>query len=264
MAREYVRFFAPESSEEFKLLCSIADIHKTARQKHIDLLRVCAGKGVAFKDIRAHLLNEAKRSGLWDGGKPEHCVVDRAWYVAVANFVVWTKKHFTDYNTPREQVRVNKVPAPLPPRELIIRRQEIPAAGPTITQPTVSQPAVTVPPVPATKKKQESSKTTVEKQSEVFNTADTKLEMPVKKADEVGKKTESLIDPVNFGLTKVQMQQIIFCNLGLLAEQAKRLGAGTEWNLLMDAMGLDHECIDLSDELIPESRIAEQQSVSAN
>lgn len=292
----YLKFNAPKDSEPFKLLSIQASLHVTARQKNIQLLKHLAGKGVQFKDIRQYLLNEAKRCGLWEAGKKEEHYKSRAWYVAVVNFKLWLTKNFTDYNVSKVKAVEVKAGQKEAPREIIVRHEVKPidSSKPVNKIIPVANKMVDSKAVLAASTKLATT-VKVEEQGEI---ARLKALLAAKEANEelpedkpglmgvtpnvlplgiatvVGKsdaineslKPSGVINrPLEECLTVVQVQTIIFKNLSILGKKASELGAGDEFNLLMEKMGLIDEMLDLSGDLLPGSIVAtEVNQVSAN
>lgn len=107
MNARMVKFTMTGSNEYWDILKDAQDLHVSARDRHEDLLTLCKNKGVAFKDLRNHLLNEAKKVGLYYRNKWEEKsgamvypsfegIKDFSWGHALHTFLKYTKK-YVDY-----------------------------------------------------------------------------------------------------------------------------------------------------------------------
>lgn len=217
------------------LLSEANDLHRTTQQKHGELLDLLQESNVKFKDIRIHLINQAKschlyRRDLWNANKncmdfrPLKSLGHFSWANSIINFVAWANKNYKDYGVPKARVaRKNDKP-----REIVVRRE--------IKEPALSAAPKTAPSITG----------------EVFNTANSKLELPKSTGTQAPAATPSVTEethaplcaPVTKELSLLEKQQIIFSNLDILGQKALELGAGFEWNELMVAMGLTENILE--------------------
>ena len=224
--------------EELRLLSESSNLYVSLKQKRLMLLQVLKRKGVAFKDIQAHLWNQAQAAGLWPKGAKVMHVSRFEWYVQMDRFNAWVWRNFKNYGEPIESV-VKKPKAPKA-KEIIVRRES--------KKQEPVEPA-TLPPKVAPKNIPE---------LESFGTLHVASSTPTDRPDAIVLGNEPTIAPPSPGifdklidsLTPLQIQTLVFKNLSILGAKALELGAATEFNLLMEAMGLEHE-------MIPESAVSE-------
>ena len=243
-----------QTSPEFAILSTISTLHVTARQKNIELLKMCGAKGVAFDDIRAHLLNEAKRCGLWESGKKEKYCKTFGWYVAVVNFIIWKNKRYKNYNVPLETAKKSDKVI----KKTIIRRteqrapREVQAAGPSSDSP-LDNTLTSNGDVKKTVKSEVGGKFITPDPSKVLTVKEqansAAMATDKQKIEDLLAAGNAITRPVEDCLTAVQIQTIVFRNLEVLGQKAIELGAGYEFNELMVTMGL-------VDEIIPFDEVA--------
>lgn len=234
MNKEPVAYF--ESTDEvFKLLADVSVYHVSARKKHYELLNLLKLKGVAFNDTRKYLLNRAAEVGLWERGMRESECSKRAWYVTMQNFVAWQRRNFSDYGV---IMGVKTVKSAGENRKLLktIKTRKLDKDGNIVEQKIVETSKTLRETVEEAKAKAKAKAT---KEATVFN----------KEA------TEPINRPVIETLTSIQISQIVFQHIDILAERAESLGAGKEWNALMTKMGLMDELLDLDSEEVTEEML---------
>jgi len=139
----YLKFnLSNDNIQEWNLLKSANDAHVSIRDRYQELVDLCKEKGVAFKDIKAHMINRAKRVNLLtknhyseETGSMEYpslavCFDKKlAWAVALHNFLVWLKKSYKDYG-----VEIAKV-TPKRKEKVVIRREKAVAPESTTVAP---------------------------------------------------------------------------------------------------------------------------------
>lgn len=224
------------------------DAHVKSRDRYEDLLSLCQEAGVKFEDIKNYLLNQAKKVGLYrmnhkgKDGKPSFPpwgnVVATNWGFALNQFLVYKSKNYKDYG-----LRSDKVIKPNKNKPTILKFKRTAADG-TVTEHKVeiegvqnSKQAIDLltdkdrivpdpiaPVVPQTSKPSELNA--------AFPTPAPPLE-----------DKSSTLAPIDKGLSKVQIQTIILSNFSILGEICREKGALEEFNLLMDALGVEEEMI---------------------
>lgn len=211
-----VRFQLTSENPFWVKLQEATSLHLTARDRYEDLLALCKKKGVKFTDIKKHLLNEAKKCGLYTRSQwsdTQKTMVFRtwsdllsckySWVIALDNFIKWTKK-YRDYGVRAERVA---------------RKNPTMVNKTTVVRRSVDQNGI----------KQEVKTETIETTEPVSAKA---IEAPVS--------TETINAPVSTDLTKVQIQTIIFKHLDILGNMCKDKGPDVlkTYNLLMSQLGV--------------------------
>lgn len=217
--------------EELRLLSESSTLYVSLKQKRLMLLQVLKRKGVAFKDIQAHLWNKAKQAGLWPAGAKVMHVSRFEWYVQMDRFNSWVWRNFKNYGepiptNPGRQVKKEK------PKEVIVRRE---AKKQEPIAPATLPPKVAPANIPA-----------IESQSTVHvatSTPHDREDAIVFPEATLAPPSAGIFDKLMDSLTPLQIQTLVFKNLSILGAKALELGAATEFNLLMEAMGLEHEMI---------------------
>ena len=186
----------------WNLLQEANQMHVTAQQKYLHLLKDLQDTGVAFKDIRSFLLNEAKKAGLlqksvWSDKAGEKVYPSKnslkkarpAWFVQYLNVTAWIARNYETYDRKIDQ---NKV------------RQDREQAK-------------------AEKKEQKATVVTRNQDGE------TRTEVVSNEVD--------MNAPVSEQLSPEQIEQIIMSNLSLFGEYCEDKGAVVEFNALMLKIG---------------------------
>lgn len=214
----------------FTILADATDLHRSARQKHGDLLDLCKSAGVRFTDIHKYLLNQAKKSGLYRktiynpkiGGMDYptvSSVKDLSWYTAMNNFCSWAKMNFKDYGVPCSRVAKKNVKVVT---TVIRRPMEFKA------------PDNTLPLVPSTGNQVPES-----------NDLSDMIVPPAKEASAAPKATGTAVTaPVESTLNTAQIQALILKNISVLGGIAEQKGCLSEFNQLMIALGMDEAVIE--------------------
>lgn len=217
-------FSAPIGSQEFTILSALAGIHKTAREKNLELFELVKSKGVQFNQIKRHLHNEAKRIGLWNGSFKESYYQHKAWYVQVENFSKWVSTNYTSYDNAKVK-ETKAIKDTKSARQIVVRKEVVIPKG---FASNLSNPAAPTKGDIGVEHKAPSSNPEGRTDA-ITNTA--------------SNPASSLVAPVVQELSVIQIQQIVFQNLDVLAERAKALDATVEWNALMSKMGLEENLI---------------------
>jgi len=115
-----ISFNLLSDNEYWSILKEANDFHVKRRDRHQQLLDLLKAKGVAFKDIKAHLMNQAKKAGLYtrslwsDSTKQmefrsysDLLKCNYAWVISLDNFLKWTKANYREYG-----VEVTRVARP--------------------------------------------------------------------------------------------------------------------------------------------------------
>lgn len=215
------------TSEELKLLSASSKIYVSLKVKRLELLAVCKRKGVKFTDLQRHLLNQAKESGLWPKGASEKHCHRFEWYVQIIRFCQWSWRNFLDYG--KEVPTVSKVKTPEKVKTVVVRTSKKPVAE---TSSTKAAPAKVAPPPEPTSQGSGEVTTDSAGRPEAIQFPET-----------VATPSAGVFDKIIESLSPLQVQTIIFKNLSVLGHKAQELGAVTEFNLLMEALGLIHEMI---------------------
>lgn len=104
------RFNMLNNNEYWELLHAANERYLTISQQYLKLFRLCESRGVAFKDIRNHLMAEAKRCGLYRkdyvdangnvGFAPKKILKEQkpAWFHQLNLFMSWISRNYTSYN----------------------------------------------------------------------------------------------------------------------------------------------------------------------
>lgn len=76
--------------------------YQTAKQKNVACLGRLRGMNVAFADIKARLLKEARTEEYYstDAELKQHRLEKREWIVAIDRFVDWTYRTYVQYDQP--------------------------------------------------------------------------------------------------------------------------------------------------------------------
>jgi hypothetical protein len=195
---ENARLFTPLVENKFWSRLQEANRqHVTAQQQYLHLLKDLENQGVAFKDIRNYMLNEAKRAGLYqkvNGEYPSKNELKRrneAWFVALKNFGAWVNRNYDG--------RYDKV-------------------------------------ITSEDRKNAQAKRKAEK-SEKKTSVITRSEEGGEVRTDVVETTTDMDAPVEESLTPQQIEAILFNNLDILGEYAEDKGALVEFNALMVAIG---------------------------
>lgn len=218
------RLLNENGNEEWSLLQRANQEHVTSRQKYIMIKDFCKSRGVAFKDIRSHLLNRAKDAGLYRKTfynkkgfldyPPVSKLNNEGWYRALSNFLSWLSSNYVSYEK-RKEAKAPKAPK------------------------VVSETSTTT----ITRKKDgtevEKKKVTVETEAPKASKA------PKESKKEI--KDDSIVKPLDEGLSKTQIWSIIARNFSILGEFCKERNALDEFNELMLQLGLDDEMIEQDD-----------------
>lgn len=213
--------------------------HVKARDRYEDLLTLCKEAGVKFSDIQSYLLNQAKKVGLYrmsskgKDGKPAFPtwgeVIRTNWGFALSGFLQYKGRTYKDYD-----VRVDKV--------IKVRKPSSPVTSLKVRK-TAPDGKVT-----ETRIDLEGAKS-AKHALELLTPADKIVPEPLApvvpstaKPSEIVHSSPS-IPPVSAGLSKAQIQAIIINNWSVLGEICREKGAVEEFNLLMDALGIEEEMI---------------------
>lgn len=216
--------------QELKLLSESSSLYVSLKQKRLELLQYLKKIGVKFVHIENHLTNQAKKAGLWPPGAKAIHVSRYEWFVQMGRFVSWANRNFKDYGVPVEAPK----PKAKKPKEIVVRRESKKQQEPTA--PATLPPKVAPSNIPA-----------IESQSTLHVASST----PHDREDAIvlgnqptlAAPTSGIFDKLVESLTPLQISTIVFQNLGILGAKALELGAGEEFNLLMEAMGLIHEMV---------------------
>lgn len=131
-----VKFKTLQSNPYWDILKSAQDLHVKARDEHENLLAICKEKGVKFSDLKSHMLNEAKKIGLYSKtGYDDKTgqmvypafrkVIATSWGNALHCFLSYCRK-YSDYG-----IEISR----LPKKNTVIRRKAVvPAYVETQTQ----------------------------------------------------------------------------------------------------------------------------------
>ena len=211
-----VNFQLTAENQYWSNLQEATKFHLKSRDRYEDLLALCKSKGVKFVDIKRHLLNEAKKCGLYTRSMwsdKEKAMVFRtwsdlkackySWVIALDNFLTYTKK-YRDYD-----VRADKV----------ARKNPVVQKATTIRRTTDENGVVK------------------EMKTETFSQTETVKSQPSQVQSET---TGSIVAPVSQDLTTVQIQTIIFKHLDVLGAMCKSKGPDVlkTFNLLMSQLGV--------------------------
>jgi len=209
-----VRFQLTNDNEYWSQLQEATRLHLTARDRYEDLLAFCKKKGVKFVDIKRHLLNEAKKCGLYTRSMwsdKEKAMVFRtwsdllqckySWVISLNNFITYIKK-YKDYD-----VRAGRVAKknPVASKTTTIRRTTDQAGNKSEVKTETIE--------------------TVEPVKNLSPSAPTSIP------------TGSIVAPVSQDLTELQRVTLILQNLDLLGKVCQEKGAVKEFNTLMAALG---------------------------
>lgn len=219
-----VRFNLTADNPFWSLLQEAHKAHITARERHCDLLELCKSKGVAFQDIEKHLLNEAKRCGLYRKTKaslstkvayPSRSDLSKskvAWFVALENFLRWKMRNYRDYDVRSDKPIVTKQK----PKEINVVRKTTDSKG-NVTE---------------TKHKIVGASKADLKEIAAIESG---------KSATAPEKSHDMLGKVEHDLTPLQLQVLIIRNIGILGDMAEEKGAVKEWNALCEALGLIEE-----------------------
>lgn len=122
-------------NEYMGILADVSQLHRTSRQKYLELFRLLQKKGVKFEHIRSFLINEAKRCHLH-----RKCIYNPEtskmryktqaelrkgkveWFVQLENFHKWVKRNYLSYD--KEQDTVSRTSIKVKEKTIIHRRKE--------------------------------------------------------------------------------------------------------------------------------------------
>jgi len=215
----------------------------SSRQRYGQLMDELQSKGVAFQDIEAHMMNEAKRCGLyrknhWSKTElvymPVSLLAKRRinWYICLNNFLNWLRVNYASYDlTLKEKAKrdnsISQLKGEIAARQAaksgtaIIRKTDergnvsetiINVTGATIGQVT-SEPVV---------------------EEEIL-------------ADLREEQQQSITAPVSLApeLSLIQVQQVILQNFSVLGKIAQEKGASAvdAFNALMLELGMTEELL---------------------
>lgn len=233
------KFNLLSDNQYWNFLKDAQDAHVSNRDKHEGLLAHCQETGVAFADLQNFLLNQAKKVGLYrmdhkgpkaEGGKPTFppwaLVIKTNWGFALSEFMKYSRR-YKDYG-----IKIEKEARPNKNRPVVLKMKRTAADG-TVTESEVKIEGV------------QNSKQAID----LLTPADRKVPEPkapvvagTSKPSEI-KHSAPVIPPVSAGLSKAQIQAIIINNWSVLGEICREKGAVEEFNLLMDALGIEEEMI---------------------
>lgn len=223
-------------NQYWNLLKDAQDAHVSSRDRHESLLQLCQETGVAFADIKNYLLNQAKKVGLYRMNHaspngpvfpPWGLIIKTNWGNALSEFLQYKGRKYKDYG-----VSVDKVVKVRKNKPVVLKFKRTAADGTVTEHETVIEGA-------------SSSKEVVE----LLTPADKIVPEPLAPAvpstakDSEIKHSAPVIPPVSSGLSKAQIQAIIINNWSVLGEICREKGAVEEFNLLMDALGIEEEII---------------------
>lgn len=187
--------------------------HLKSRDRYEDLLALCKSKGVKFVDIKRHLLNEAKKCGLYTRSMwsdTQKAMVYRtwsdllackySWVIALNNFMSYTKK-YKDYD-----LRIGRE----------ARKNPISTSKKTVIRKTTDE-----------------NGSVKEVKTETIET-----NTPAKPTDIPTAPTDGMVAPVQQDLTPLQIQTVIFKHLDVLGAMCKSKGPDVlkMYNSLMMAL----------------------------
>ena len=192
-----VNFNLTSDNEYWSPLQEATKFHLKSRDHYEDLLTLCKSKGVKFVDIKRHLLNEAKKCGLYTRSMwsdTQKAMVYRtwsdllackySWVIALNNFLKYCKK-YRDYD-----VRADRVARPNTPistnKKTVIRKTTTPDG------------------------KVEETKT---------ETIETSTPVSTKQEPD-----STIVAPVQQDLTPLQIQVLIFTHLDVIGKKCKEKG----------------------------------------
>jgi hypothetical protein len=216
-----VNFNLTSDNEYWSPLQEATKFHLKSRDRYEDLLTLCKSKGVKFVDIKRHLLNEAKKCGLYTRSMwsdKEKAMVFRtwgdllackySWVISLNNFMNYSKK-YVDYD-----VRANKVAKnPVMVNKTTVIRKITDQDG---NKKEVKTETIETASNPSPKAQQRETK-------------DSPSEHP--------RDTGSIVAPISTDLTELQRTTLILQNLNLLGKVCQEKGATKEFNTLMAALG---------------------------
>lgn len=233
MSKVISQFNLTSDNPFWNLLKETNQLHITARQRHGELLDLCKTKGVAFKDIENHLLNEAKKCGLYRSNyydaktkkmmyPPKASLVRVNWYVSLRNFLTWVRNNYVDYGMEVEEWKKKSSKPPVRSQAVIRTTQpdgttserQVEVSGATISQVLAGQAVEANPPTP---------------QSGASSQSAPSITSPVSSSN----------------MSLVQVQQIILSNFAVLGKICEEKGADAvdAFNDLMLALGQEEEFI---------------------
>lgn len=236
MKEMYLKFNLLSDNEFWSILKKANDFHVSKRDQYESLLAVCKSKGVAFKDIKSHLLNQAKKCGLynrsmWSDSKKEMVyrswsdllTCKYAWAIALHNFMVWLKANYKEYGIEVNRI-AHKNPVKVVKTNTVLRKttDDTGKISETRTE-TVHTETVSK---GASAPKAPEAQQSVSSEAEVEN--------------------KSLIAPVTESLTQLQIQVIVLQNLKVLGEicKAKSPDALQFYNDMIACLELDDMFVD--------------------
>lgn len=219
MSETVIRFNLISDNPFWDILKKANDFHVSRRDQYQVLTDTLKAKGVAFKDIKNHLLNEAKKCGLYTRSMwsdTQKTMVFRtwsdlrqckyAWVIALNNYLVWLHSNLKDYGVRKDRIAKKNTP--------VVKKQ-------TIVRKTTD------------------SQTGAVKEVKT-ETVSTSQDVPVDRSLSGWSETilgSGIVAPITQDLTVLQKQTLILQNLGILGNICKEKGAVKEFNLLMTALG---------------------------
>jgi hypothetical protein len=208
-----VNFNLTSDNEYWSPLQEATRFHLKSRDRYEDLLVLCKSKGVKFVDIKRHLLNEAKKCGLYTRSMwsdTQKAMVYRtwsdllackySWVIALNNFMTYTKK-YKDYD-----IRVDRVEK---------KHQPVSTSKKTVIRKTTDE-----------------NGSVKEVKTETIETTS---------PDSTKQEPDStIIAPIQQDLTPLQIQTVIFKHLDVLGAMCKQKGPDVlkTFNLLMSQLGV--------------------------
>lgn len=209
-----VNFNLTSENEYWSPLQEATKFHLKSRDRYEDLLALCRSKGVKFVDLKRHLLNEAKKCGLYTRSMwsdTQKAMVYRtwsdllackySWAIALNNFMNYCKK-YRDYG-----IRADRV-----------EKKHQPVSKKTVIRKTTDE-----------------NGSVKETKTETIETT-----TPVSTKQEPAVSDSTMVAPVQQDLSTVQIQTIIFKHLDVLGAMCKSKGPDVlkTFNTLMAQLGV--------------------------
>lgn len=230
------KFNLLSDNQYWNLLKDAQDAHVSSRDRHESLLQLCQETGVAFGDIKNYLLNQAKKVGLYrmTHGSPAGpvfppwgLIIKTNWGYALSEFLKYKQRKYKDYGIPVDKVvKVRKT------KPTVLKFKRTAPDGTVTEHETIVEGA-------------KSSREVID----LLTPADRIVPEPLAPVvPSTGKPSEivhsaPVIPPVSTGLSVAQIQAIIVNNWSVLGGICKEKGCIEEFNLLMDALGIEEEMI---------------------
>lgn len=225
MSDNLMHFNITTDNEFWLLLKDSNQLHITARQKHASLLALCKERGVAFKDLEAHLLKEAKKCGLYRATNYNKVTKKMAypaikdllkvgWYVCLSNFIRWAYKNYYDYDITSAE-RTKKI---VKKSKAVVRNTTTGATR------TLEVQGATIPEVTG------NNALNVGSLGSFLNSPN----------------PPSITRPIDATMSLSQVQAIILRNFAVLGKICEEHGPGAVecFNMLMVELGQEQECIE--------------------